>query len=291
MNPQPVLTPDIDDEGYVLVDGAHVIDPERGKPIRPRNGELRYRLQVAYDGTAFFGWQKQGNAEGEVLRTAQQTVEAAVASLLPNERINLVGASRTDRGVHAYGQCATFDAKCPIPVARLARAITGRLPEDVEVRSAEIVPFGFDVIGGAKTKQYRYRIHTGRFRPLTDRHQVFHCTYPLDIARMNDGAARMVGTHDVAGLAYARHGRDNTVRTIHKCWVAAAGDERVDIYVEGGGFLYNQVRIMAGTLIEIGRGAMPPEQVDDILKQANRSLAGPTLDPQGLTLMWIQYDG
>lgn len=291
MNPQPVLTPDIDAEGYVYVDGQHVIDPERQKPFKPINGQLRYKLTIAYDGTAFFGWQKQKHPEGGELRTVQRTVQDAVKSLLPDERINLVGASRTDRGVHALGQAATFDAKCPIPVARLAKAISSRLPEDVEIRAARIVPFGFNVIGGAKTKQYRYRIYTASMRPLGDRHQVFHCTFPLDLDRMNDAAQRMVGTHDVSGLAYVKHGRDNTIRTIHKCWAQRVSDDRVDIYTEGSGFLYNQVRIMAGTLIEVGRGAMPAEQVDRVLKEVDRSLAGPTLEPQGLTLMWIEHEG
>ncbi|MFP4144034.1 MAG: tRNA pseudouridine(38-40) synthase TruA [Phycisphaeraceae bacterium] len=247
----------------------------------------RYRLTIAYDGTDFHGWQKQHPPDGEPLRTVQEVVEGVLKELLW-QRIHLVGASRTDAGVHAMGQSAQFDAKCPIPLERLPMAINSRLPEDVEVRAAEVAPPKFDAINAVTSKQYRYRIWNSVHRPLTLRHVAWHCWYDLDVDLMNDAARRLVGMHDFAGLAYAKHGRKSTIRTIHACEVVRAGDE-VQIVVSGDGFLYNMVRILAGTLVEVGRGLFNPARIDLILSEADRRLAGPTLPPQGLCLEWVRY--
>ncbi len=296
------ISPDVCD-GVICVDGdprRPLMDPMSRKPVKPINGFMRYALTIAYDGTEFFGWQKQTTPEGKPLRTVQSSVTDAIKSLLPPQRINLVGASRTDRGVHAFGQVAQFDARSPIPARRLAQALTARLDVDIEVRDVRAVPWSFNSIQGVTNKQYRYLIQTNRIRPLWDRHRVYHCDWPLDIDRMNDAAARMVGTHDVAGLAFKNHGRTSTIRTIFKCHVERVPEDplgrtgnpldRVAIVVEGSGFLYNQIRIMAGTLMEVGRGLFEPSRVDEILSTGNRRLAGPTLGPEGLTLMWIKYD-
>ncbi len=264
--------------------------PKPKKPPKPINGKLRYKLTIAYDGSGFHGWQKQHPPGGPPLRTVQGVVEDAIRSIT-GPPVRLVGASRTDAGVHALGQVAQVDLTTPIPVDRLPKAINGRLPGDVELRAIEVAPWAFNAIQDVTTKQYRYTIHNARTRPLGDRHKVFHCDWPLDLDRMNDAAARMIGTHDFHGLASSKHGRESTVRTVHRCDVHRdpTDPDKLHLLIEGSGFLYNQVRIMAGTLVEVARGQFEPARVDTILADADRSLAGPTLGPEGLTLMWIKY--
>ncbi|HAI13040.1 MAG TPA: tRNA pseudouridine(38-40) synthase TruA [Phycisphaerales bacterium] len=248
----------------------------------------RYKLHIAYDGTNFHGWQQQILPSGQHLRTVQGELIKAMQRLFA-QPINLLGASRTDTGVHAVGQVAHFDVDSPIPVERMAMAINGRMPADIEVRYAQAVDFTFDAIKRAKNKQYRYRIYCSKYKPLGIRHMVFHCKHNLDLDRMNDAAQRLIGTHDVEGLSAAGHGRLTTVRTIYECNVSQVGDE-FQIIVQGSGFLYNMVRIIAGTLMEVGRGHFEPTVIDTILQTADRRHAGPTLKPQGLCLEWISYD-
>ncbi len=247
----------------------------------------RFLLTIAYDGSGYHGWQKQEPPDKTPLRTVQGVVEDVLKRLL-TQRIYLLGASRTDAGVHALGQIAQFDAASPIPIERMAEAINSRLPSDVEVRNVRTVPDGFDVINAVRSKQYRYRIHNSHWRPLEKRNIVWHCWFELDVERMNDAAARLVGTHDVAGLAAAGHGRQSTVRTILDCRVERE-DPEVHIVVEGDGFLYNMVRIIAGTLVEVGRGHFTPDVIDRVLASGDRAQAGPTLPPEGLWLDWIKY--
>ncbi|MEX1015182.1 MAG: tRNA pseudouridine synthase A, partial [Phycisphaeraceae bacterium] len=179
----------------------------------------RYKLTLAYDGTHFHGWQKQHPpGVDRPLRTVQQVVEDVLCEVL-HQPVRLLGASRTDAGVHARGQVAQFDAACPIPLQRMALAFNSRLPPDVEVRSCELAPPRFDCINDCTSKQYRYRIWNTAQRPLERRHIVWHCWTPLDLDRMNDAARRLPGMHDVAGFAAAKHGRQSTIRTIHACEV------------------------------------------------------------------------
>lgn len=261
----------------------------------------RHKLTIAYDGSAFHGWQRQfvgdapedGAAAGEraELRTVQREVQRAVREVV-REPVSVQGASRTDAGVHAKGQVASFtcsDDRRGAPEDRLALAINARLPGDALVVACERVRDDFDPIGGCVSKGYRYTLHTGALRPLWDRSRVHHVWRPLDLAAMRAGAALLVGRHDFAGFAAAGHGRLSTVRTIHACEVVEAGDERVGIDVSGDGFLYNMVRIIAGTLVEIGRGRRAPESVSRALESLDRRDAGPTLPPGGLCLEWIRY--
>ncbi|MEX2212668.1 MAG: tRNA pseudouridine(38-40) synthase TruA [Phycisphaeraceae bacterium] len=255
----------------------------------------RYKLTVAYDGTGFHGWQRQEPPGKTPLRTVAGEVEKAIAQVV-HQRVSVVGASRTDAGVHAKGQVAHFDAATTIPIERMAQAINSKLPRDAEIVDADFAPPGFDAISDATSKQYRYRCFNSRRRPLLKRLGVWHCWVRLDIDRMNDAASRLIGTHDVAGLAAADHGRLTTVRTIFDCFVEAPevfADEgpEVHIVVTGSGFLYNMVRIIAGTLVEVGRGRFEPGRIDEILATANRALAGPTLPPEGLSLEWVKYEG
>ncbi|MEO0588573.1 MAG: tRNA pseudouridine synthase A, partial [Planctomycetota bacterium] len=233
-------------------------------------------------------------------RTVQGVLETTLARAL-QQPVTLTGASRTDTGVHALGQRAHVDLDTPIPHERIADAMNARLPDDVYVAKAQAVPDTFHAIRNVASKQYRYRIATSPHKPLWRRAQVYHHPhhnhrpFTLDVARMNDAAAKLVGTHDIAGLAAADHGRTTTVRTIFACALHPEPNpfdpDHPDLVltIEGDGFLYNTVRIVAGTLVEIGRGRLEPTRVDDILATADRTLAGPTLPPQALTLMWIRY--
>lgn len=252
----------------------------------------RYRLLIAYDGTDFHGWQRQIRPDGTELRTVQGVVEQSVYRTI-RERVPVVGASRTDSGVHAVGQVAAFDAEREIPVDRLAMALTSRLPDDVQVRAASIVPAEFDPIADAVSKCYRYDFAWGRppecWPPLFERRTTYHTPHRLDARRMQDAASRLVGTHDVAGLAQKHHGRDDTRRTIFDCRITEPAPHRVRMEIEGSGFLYNMVRIIAGTLLDAGRGHVDPERVDEILETGDRRLAGQTLPPEGLCLRWIDH--
>jgi tRNA pseudouridine38-40 synthase len=252
----------------------------------------RYRLRIAYDGTAFHGWQRQEPAGGAPLRTVQGEVESAVAALI-GRRVPVVGASRTDTGVHAIGQVAAFTAEVRVPVERLALALSDRLPRDVQVVEASRTHDGFDPIGDARSKCYRYTVeyssHPHHPRPLFDRHVVFATPARLDPVAMGSAARRLIGTHDCASFAQVHHGRATTVRTIHDCTVRTVGERRVEIEIAASGFLYNMVRIVAGTLVEVGRGRIPPDGIDGIIAARDRRAAGPTLPPQGLCLRWIWY--
>lgn len=250
----------------------------------------RYKLTIAYDGSAFHGWQKQEPPGEEPLRTVQGVVEDALVRLLgqPRDVINLTGASRTDSGVHALGQVAHFDADTAIPIERLAMAINSRLPDDIDLRSAEPTRSDFDAIRDAVRKQYRYRLWVADRRPLDRRLVVYPVLRALDVAAMRDAAARLVGTHDLEGFSAAGHGRAETIRHIHHADVEDQGDE-VHFVVQGNGFLYNTVRIMAGTMVDVGVGRLTPDTVDEIYRTADRRLAGPTLPPTGLWLEWIEH--
>ena len=247
----------------------------------------RYKLTIAYDGSGFHGWQKQQPPGAKPLRTVQGVVEQALVQVM-RQPVCLVGASRTDAGVHAAAQVAHFDAAVTMPVDRMAAAITSRLPEDVAALRVETAALDFDAIRDVVCKEYRYRIHNAFQRPLGMRHLVYHCWVRLDLDRMNDAASRLVGEHDFKGFSAAGHGRESTVRTIEHCAVYGQVDQ-VYLVVQGSGFLYHMVRIIAGTLVEIGRRRMDSERINEVLCSGDRRMAGPTLPPNGLCLEWIRY--
>lgn len=243
------------------------------------------------------------------LRTVQAVLERAVREVV-REPVMLFGASRTDSGVHARGQVAAFTATDdPAMIARgsgwplergteaLRRAINGRLPEDVLVVDAEPVPADFDPIGHCVAKGYSYTIHASRERPLWDRRYVHQVWEPLDLEPMRAVASELVGEHDFAAFAAAGHGRQSTVRTVHALSVTrpidpATGEpspDRVRIEISGNGFLWNMVRIVAGTLADAGRGRLSVEDVREALRTGNRRKAGPTFPASGLCLEWIMY--
>lgn len=237
------------------------------------------------------------------LRTVQHVLERAVSNVV-REPIELAGSSRTDSGVHARGQVAAFTCHgdeddiehkpgtgWPVSrgVERLVIAINGRLPEDCLVTAAEVVPAEFNPIADTISKGYSYTFHSSKVRPLFDRRRVHHMWESLDVAAMREAASRFVGEHDFAAFAAAGHGRVSTVRTIHACEISTPEPQRIRLDVSGSGFLWNMVRIIAGTLAEVGRGRMPPEAVSAALASGDRRSAGPTLPPTGLCLEWIKF--
>ena len=304
----------------------------------------RYKLTLAYEGAEFCGWQRQLPHENAVpsaltlapdpglvaitgsesagstpvardqselddrprveLRTVQAVLERAVR-YVTREPIVVMGASRTDAGVHARGQVAAFTCSdrpaksgggWPLErgTATLVRAINSRLPDDVLVLGAEAVGPEFDPIGDCTSKGYSYRIYTGKDRPLWSRRTCLHIWHELDAARMADAAQAVIGEHDFAAFAAAGHGRKSTVRTVFECRVGQEpgpeGGQMIVMTISGNGFLWNMVRIIAGTLVDVGRGRSAGFNITDALLTGDRRKAGPTLPPHGLTLDWIKYD-
>ncbi|MCL2376612.1 MAG: tRNA pseudouridine(38-40) synthase TruA [Defluviitaleaceae bacterium] len=241
-------------------------------------------LTVAYDGTAYCGWQMQENAISiqEVLTNAINKTFSCDFSLL--------GASRTDAGVHALGQRAHLILSEPskILIPKLPLVLNGHLPPDIRVMAAFDVPNSFHPINDAKSKTYRYTINNNRYRnPLLRDFSAF-MPMPLDVAKMATAAKLFLGEHDFAAFCAKGSIVKSTVRTVYALEVAKQGD-CVDITINGNGFLYNMVRIIAGTLVNVGLGRIAPEDIHDIILSRDRIRAGKTMPPQGLTLMEIFY--
>jgi tRNA pseudouridine38-40 synthase len=246
--------------------------------------ERNLKMVVAYDGTDFHGWQRQPG-----LRTVQGELEAAAQRVLRHP-LAIRGSGRTDSGVHARGQVANVHTHCSIPRDNLRHAIGGRLPEDISLLEVSDVHPDFDAISSAVCKCYRYRIHNHSRRSVDRLSQryTYHCWHELDAERMQRAAFHFIGTMDFTAMAGAGCERETMVRTVLRCDVHRHFDEiRVDVI--GKGFLYHQVRNMAGTLIEIGRGHWPIDKLPEILESEDRSNAGPTAPAQGLSLQWVQY--
>jgi tRNA pseudouridine38-40 synthase len=254
------------------------------EPTAPPPPRRNIKLVVAYDGSAYHGWQRQ--AQG--MDTVQERLEYAAARVMGHPVI-VFGAGRTDAGVHAAGQVANFfTPNFAIPLKNMRRAINSKLPRDIAVRSANEMPATFQASRSAVGKTYQYRLYVGPDKPVALAGQVHHYWRPLDVTAMQAGARRLLGWHDFRGLASSAEVRDNTVRHVWRCDVAETGNE-IHVTVEGNGFLYNMVRNIVGTLMEIGRGQWSPDRIDLILSSRERSLAGPTAPPDGLSLMAVHY--
>jgi tRNA pseudouridine38-40 synthase len=241
------------------------------------------RLILGYDGTDFHGWQLQPG-----LRTVQETLEGALAALT-GERLRVNASGRTDTGVHAVGQVVNFRSETKLAADVLVRAINAHLPADVVVREAADVPESFDANRDARRKLYRYIIHDGAVPDLFMRRYCHHTRYRLDAAAMARAAACLRGTHDFHSFETDWPNRASSVRTITHLAVNRFGDW-IWLDVEADGFLYNMVRAIAGTLINVGRGYWPESRVDEILEAKDRRQAGPTAPAQGLFLMRVKYE-
>lgn len=283
----------------------------------------RIKLIVAYEGTHYCGWQVQPNGE---------TIEGVLnrtLSELTGEDIMVIGASRTDAGVHALGNVAVFDTESRIPADKFGYALNARLPEDISIQDSCEVPLDFHPRKCVSTKTYEYRILNRRF-PLPLKRNTYYFYYrPLDVESMRKAAAYLVGEHDFKSFCSIHTQAQTTVRTIYNIEIEQhpvkdnpvsggyydsgdvrmrhqadytdsapeypqdidGGGSRIVIRISGSGFLYNMVRIIAGTLIEVGCGKYGPERVKEMLESQDRQAAGPTAPPQGLRLVRIVYEG
>ena len=242
----------------------------------------RICLTVAYDGTDYHGWQYQDNAEtieGELNKCLQQ---------LLHEEIEVIGASRTDAGVHALCNIAVFDTASGIPSEKYAYALNQLLPEAIRIRKSMQVALDFHPRKTKTEKTYEYHIDCEEFpNPLKQRFA--HFTYtPLDEMLMQQGAQFLIGEHDFTSFCSVNSTALTNIRTITKISVKRKKED-ITISVTGNGFLYNMVRIIAGTLIEVGRNKYPPEIVKDILERKDRTYAGPTAPACGLCLVSYQF--
>jgi tRNA pseudouridine38-40 synthase len=243
--------------------------------------EKRVMLTVAYDGTNYHGWQVQPNGE-----TIEGVLNRCLSGLL-QEKIEVIGASRTDAGVHALGNVAVFDTGTQIPAEKIAYALNARLPEDIRIQKSKEVAPDFHPRHCESRKTYEYRIYNAEFPMPTER--LYSCfTYVnLNTAQMQEAASYLVGTHDFKSFCSVNSQAESTVRQVDSIEVEKTGN-LITIRVVGRGFLYNMVRIIAGTLMEVGRGHMRPQEIADILNAKDRSKAGPTAPACGLTL--VRYD-
>lgn len=242
----------------------------------------RIMLTVAYDGTNYHGWQIQKNGE-----TIEGILNRCLSELL-QEKIEVIGASRTDSGVHALGNVAVFDTDSRIPAEKFPYALNARLPEDVKIQDAREVAPDFHPRHCESRKTYEYRIYNAPFPMPVKRLYSYFSYTPYNIEAMREAAAYFVGIHDFKSFCSADTQVESTVRQVDEVLVEKQEDEIV-IRVTGRGFLYNMVRIMAGTLMEVGRGHRLPEEIPQILEAKERKAAGPTAPACGLTLIKYEF--
>ena len=242
----------------------------------------RIKLTIAYDGTNYCGWQIQPNGI-----TVEEVLNKALKKLT-GEDILVIGASRTDSGVHALGNVAVFDTETTIPADRIAMALNQRLPEDIVITKSEEVPLDFHPRYCNCSKTYEYHIINTRIPDPTRRLTNYFVSYELNPDNMRKAASYLMGEHDFVSFCNVRTDVENTVRTITALDILQDGDE-ITIRITGNGFLYNMVRIIVGTLIRVGRGFYEPEKVKEILEAKDRKAAGVTAPAHGLMLVEIRY--
>lgn len=242
----------------------------------------RVRMVVAYDGTNYCGWQVQPNGI-----TIEEVLNQQLSNLL-GEEIVVTGASRTDSGVHSLGNVAIFDTNTRMPADKIAFALNQRLPEDIVVQGSMEVPLDWHPRYQESRKTYEYRIMNRTFRMPTRRLDTYFYHHPLDVEKMKKAASYLVGEHDFKSFCAVGAQVKSTVRTIYACDVEKENDI-ITIRVTGNGFLYNMVRIIAGTLIRVGGGDIEPDKIPEILEARDRNASGPTAPAHGLTMMGIEY--
>lgn len=243
----------------------------------------RIKLTVAYDGTRYNGWQLQPGVP-----TVEGELNKALCALT-GEKIAVIGASRTDAGVHALGNVAVFDTCSPIPPERFSYALNTLLPKDVVVMASEKADPGFHPRHCDTVKTYEYRYDNAPFpNPLMSRY-AWHIRHPMDLEAMDRAARCLVGEHDFKSFCCVRSQAETTVRTIYSIGLEKCQEGHIALRVRGNGFLYNMVRIIAGTLAQVGTGLRTPQSVEEALLAADRTKAGLTAPPHGLRLLEIQY--
>lgn len=245
----------------------------------------RVKLVVAYEGTNYRGWQVQPNGI-----TIEEVLNQTLSELL-GEEIQVIGASRTDAGVHSLGNVAVFDTQTRIPAEKICYALNQRLPEDIAVQSSCQVPKDFHPRRCYSEKTYEYRILNRSIPVPTLRRDTYFYYRNLNLENMRKAAAFLVGEHDFRSFCSVKTSAEDTVRKILSCTVEKSPEDIITIRVTGTGFLYNMVRIIAGTLIAAGVGEFAPESIPVILQKKDRSAAGPTAPAHGLTMIGINYGG
>jgi tRNA pseudouridine38-40 synthase len=244
------------------------------------------KMTLAYDGSRYSGWQVQNGP-----RTLQGTLEAALADVT-GESIRVVASGRTDAGVHAYGQVVGFATESPLAIDVLKRAINASLPEDIAVLEISTAADDFHAIRDARSKRYRYVIHDAGVRDVFARKYCWRQAKKFDVAAMSRAAAALVGTHDFCSFQSTGAPRESTIRTVTELTVTrpdGMNQGMIVVEIEADGFLYNMVRVIVGTLVEVGRGAKTEQWPEQVLAGQQRSLAGPTAPPQGLFLVAVDY--
>ncbi len=249
------------------------------------------KLTLAYDGTAFHGWQVQAD-----LRTLQQTLQDAVARIT-GQPVSIFGSGRTDAGVHALGQVASFATENQLSIDVFQRALNAELPHDIVVLGVEEVPAGFHARRHARRKRYRYVIQHGRLADVFRRHYVWHVFRRLDVPAMQRAAVPLISQHDFSSFQSSGSKRTTTVRTVFELSIAPVppleshptAPQEIQIEIVADGFLYNMVRNIVGTLVEVGRGMRAESWPAEVLGARDRRAAGPTAPPQGLFLVSVDF--
>ena len=240
------------------------------------------KLVIEYDGKSFNGWQKQPNK-----LNIQGEIEKAIEEIT-GEKIDLIASGRTDAGVHSLGQVANFKTNSTIDVEKIPYAINSKLKKSIVIKSAEEVPERFHSRYSVHSKTYRYTINNSKFGTALYRDMEYHFPIELDEKKMQKAAKFFEGEHDFKAFKASGTSSKSSVRTIYKATVERKGD-RVIIELTGNGFLYNMVRIIAGTLIDVGIGKIKPEEVKEIIEKKERKNAGKTLPARGLCLLKVDY--
>ena len=243
----------------------------------------RVKMIVAYDGTNYCGWQIQNNGI-----TIEEVLNKELTCLL-KEPVTVIGASRTDSGVHSEGNVAVFNTENRMPADKICFALNQRLPDDIRILQSEEVAPDYHPRKQNCVKTYEYKIMNRKIEVPTMRLYSYFCYFPLDVERMREGGTYLVGEHDFKSFCTARGQAEETVRTIYSLDIEKAGD-LITIRIKGSGFLYNMVRIIAGTLMKVGMGVYPPSYVEEILDARDRKTAGPKAAAKGLTLVSLDYE-
>jgi tRNA pseudouridine38-40 synthase len=243
-----------------------------------------FKLTLAYDGTSYSGWQSQ---PGQL--TLQDMLERALADIT-SESIRVVASGRTDAGVHAFGQVVSFRSQTALEPAVLQRALNAELPHDMAVLSVVEVPAEFHAISSARRKRYRYQIEDGPIRDVFNRRYCWHVHGRLDVQAMHRAAQALVGRHDFSSFETSGSERESSVRTVYELSATRpVGGESVVLEIEADGFLYNMVRVIVGTLVEVGQGKRPEAWPAEVLQACDRRAAGRTAPPEGLFLVRVDY--
>lgn len=246
----------------------------------------RYKAIISYDGHDFAGFQRQPHA-----RSVQEEIEKTLTRINRGQAITIHGAGRTDSGVHALGQVIHFDLPQARDEEKLRFALDTQTPEDIDFISVEAVDEDFHARYRPHSKTYEFLVDLGRPKNPMMRHYATHYPYPLDLSLIEQAIQKLEGTHDFTGFTASGTSVEDKVRTITEARMSFDSGRRFLIFTfSGNGFLYKQIRNMVGTLLKIGNGRMPVEQIDRILAEKDRHLAGPTAAPNGLYLKEIHYD-